>query len=57
MEHNELMNFLKYVIGIIATVLVIAMILQSGFMLTKFNVNYKSFNIEVIGNEKSTQPR
>lgn len=56
MDIKEILKFFKYVIGVIATIVVIHIITQSGFMLTTVKVDYKDFTIEVTGNEKNTQP-
>lgn len=72
MNWTEFFDFLKYTITIIAIVVIVFMVLNSGFMLKTFKLDYKDFiNIEVSGaevsetnvsgekvseNEKNTQP-
>lgn len=56
MDIKELLDFFKYVITIIAIVIVVRMVIDSGFKLNKFKINSEKFNIEVSGHEKSVQP-
>lgn len=56
MDTKELLDFLKYVITVIAIVIVIRMVIDSGFKLNKFKIGSEKFNIEVSGHEKSVQP-
>lgn len=56
MDTKELLDFLKYVITVIAILIVIRMIIDSGFKLNKFKISSEKFNIEVSGHEKSVQP-
>lgn len=52
MNWTEFFDFLKYSITIIAIVVIVFMILNSGFMLKTFKLHYKDFiNIEVSGTE------
>lgn len=56
MDTKELFDFFKYVITILAIVIIVKMIIDSGFMLNKLKIESEKFNIEVSGHEKSVQP-
>lgn len=73
MDWKEFFDFLKYFIGSITIIVIVYMVLNSGFKLNTFKLDYKDLiNIEVSGsvvsetnvsgekvseNEKNTQPR
>lgn len=63
MSWKEFFDFLKYIITIAAIVFVVVVVLNSGFMLKTFKLDYKDLiNIELSGYkvseyEKNTQPR
>ena len=56
MDWKDIFEFLKHIITISAIVLIVAMLLKSGFMLNTIKIDYQGFNIEVSGYEKNTQP-
>ena len=57
MDTKELLKFFKCVIIIIAILIGLKMIIDSGFMLNSLKIECEKFNIEVSGQEKNTQPR
>ena len=54
MNLKELFKLIKYLAAILA---IVWMVVNSGFMLTSVKIETEKFNIEVLGNEKSTEPR
>ena len=56
MDWKELFKFLKQSMWIVAIVVTVYMIVNSGFMHNSVKVDYKDLKIEVAGHEKNTQP-
>lgn len=57
MNLKELFKLIKYLAAIGAILAIVWMVVNSGFMLTSVKIETEKFNIEVLGNEKSTEPR
>lgn len=57
MDTKELLKFFRCVIIVIAILVGMKMIIDSGFMLHSLKIESEKFNIEVSGQEKNTQPR
>ena len=57
MNLKELFKLIKYLAAIVAILAIVWMVVNSGFMLTSVKIETEKFNIEVLGNEKSTEPR
>lgn len=56
MDTKELLKFFRCVIIVIAILIGMKMIIDSGFMLNSLKIESEKFNIEVSGHEKSVQP-
>lgn len=56
MDIKELLKFFRYVIVVIAILIGMKMVIDSGFMLNSLKFESEKFNIEVSGYEKSVQP-
>ena len=56
MDMKELLKFFKCIIIIIAILVGMKMIIDSGFILHSLKIESAKFNIEVSGHEKSVQP-
>lgn len=56
MNYKELFSLIKFIVVTIAIVVVVSIVSKSGFIMTNMKIDYKDLNIEVSGNEKSTQP-
>lgn len=56
MDTKELLKFFRYVIIVVAILIGMKMIIDSGFMLNSVKIESEKFNIEVSGYEKSVQP-
>lgn len=56
MDIKEILDFFKYVITVVAIVIIVAMFIESGFKLYHLKIGSEKFNIEVSGHEKSVQP-
>ena len=57
MNLKELFKLIKYLAAIGAILAIVWMVVNSGFMLTSVKIETEKFNIEVLGNDKSTEPR
>lgn len=57
MDMKELFKFIKYLVATAAILVVVWMVINSGFMLNSIKIETEKFNIEVLGHEKSTKPR
>lgn len=53
---NAILDFLKYMASLMAGIIVIKLVLDSGFSLDLFKIKSKNFNIEISGHEKNAQP-
>lgn len=56
MDIKEILDFFKYVITVVAIVIIVGMFIESGFKLYRLKIGSEKFNIEVSGYEKSVQP-
>lgn len=58
MEMFELLiDFLKFLIGVIAFVVTVKLVLDAGFIPSCIKFKSKDIHVEVSGHEKNTQPR
>lgn len=56
MDSKDFLDLFKYIIGIMAIIVIVYMILKSGFILRNIKIDFKGLNIEISGQEKSVQP-